>query len=72
MTVADLLLSQRRWGHARCRTFLAGVPMSETKTVGSMTQRQRHALHEMLSGQGGRTRSPEARRDERLAALVGA
>jgi hypothetical protein len=71
MTVADLLLSQRRWGHTRCRNFLAGVPMSETKTVGSMTQRQRHALSDMLSGQGGRAR-PQDRRDERLQSLVGA
>jgi hypothetical protein len=71
MTVADLLMSQRRWGHTRCRNFLAGVPMSETKTVGSMTQRQRHALSEMLSRQarGGR---PQARREERVATLVGA
>jgi hypothetical protein len=71
MTVADLLMSQRRWGHTRCRNFLAGVPMSETKTVGSMTQRQRHALSDMLERQAraGRTR---ARRDERVATLVGA
>ena len=70
MNVADLLMSQRRWGHTRCRNFLAGVPMSETKTVGSMTQRQRHALSEMLSRQPGRERS-QARRDERLTTLVG-
>jgi hypothetical protein len=48
MTVADLLMSQRRWGQSRCRKFLAQVPMSETKTVGSMTDRQRHTLAEML------------------------
>ena len=71
MSVADLLMSQRRWGHTRCRNFLAGVPMSETKTVGSMTQRQRHALSDMLGRQGGRSR-PQAQRDQRLAALVGA
>jgi hypothetical protein len=69
MSVADLLMSQRRWGHTRCRNFLAGVPMSETKTVGSMTQRQRHALSDMLGRQGSRGRS---QRDQRLAALVGA
>ena len=71
MSVADLLMSQRRWGHTRCRNFLAGVPMSETKTVGSMTQRQRHALSDMLERQAraGRAR---ARRDERVATLVGA
>ena len=63
MTVADLLMSQRRWGHTRCRKFLAGIPMSETKTVGSMTERQRRALSEMLGAQAcpsrERTRSVE-------------
>jgi hypothetical protein len=49
MTVADLLVSQRRWGVSRCRKFLAQVPMSETKTVGTMTDRQRRTLAAMLS-----------------------
>jgi hypothetical protein len=49
MTVSDLLTSQRRWGNTRCRKFLQCVPMSETKTIGSMTDRQRHALAEMLA-----------------------
>jgi hypothetical protein len=49
MSVADLLMSQRRWGESRCRKFLATVPMSETKTVGSMTERQRRTLAAMLS-----------------------
>ncbi len=44
MTVADLLMSQRRWGHTRCRKLLQGIPMSESKTVGSMTDRQRDAV----------------------------
>jgi hypothetical protein len=48
MSVADLLMSQRRWGQSRCRKFLAQVPMSETKTVGSMTDRQRRTLAAML------------------------
>jgi hypothetical protein len=48
MSVADLLTSQRRWGHTRCRKFLQCIPMSENKTVGSMTDRQRVALAEML------------------------
>jgi hypothetical protein len=64
-------MSQRRWGHTRCRNFLAGVPMSETKTVGSMTQRQRHALSDMLGGQGGRGRQ-RVGRDERITTLAGA
>ncbi len=48
MAVADLLMSQRRWGQSRCRKFLAQVPMSETKTVGSMTDRQRRTLAALL------------------------
>ena len=44
MAIADLLMSQHRWGRTRCRRFLAAVPMSETKTIGSMTDRQRRAL----------------------------
>jgi hypothetical protein len=70
MSVADVLMSQRRWGHTRCRNFLAGVPMSETKTVGSMTQRQRHALSEMLGGPRGRGR--HVGRSERITTLAGA
>jgi len=48
MTIADLLMSQRRWGVTRCRKLLSYVPMSETKTVGTMTDRQRNALAELL------------------------
>ena len=51
MTVADLLTSQRRWGHTRCRRFLQSIPLSETKTVGSMTERQRQAAAALLGVQ---------------------
>jgi len=50
MAIADLLLTQHRWGRTRCRRFLASIPMSETKTVGSMTDRQRRALSARLTG----------------------
>ena len=50
MSIADLLMSQHRWGRTRCRRFLASIPMSETKTVGSMTERQRRALGARLRG----------------------
>ena len=53
MAVSDLLMSQRRWGQTRCRKFLARLPMSEQKTVGSMTDRQRRALAVMLSSADG-------------------
>ncbi|HYB23238.1 MAG TPA: hypothetical protein VED41_05540 [Solirubrobacteraceae bacterium] len=49
MAVADLLMSQRRWGQTRCRKFLAQVPMSEKKTIGSMTERQRRTLAALLT-----------------------
>jgi hypothetical protein len=49
MAVGDLLVSQRRWGQTRCRKFLAQIPISEKKTVGSMTDRQRQTLAAMLT-----------------------
>ncbi|MDQ6810984.1 MAG: hypothetical protein M3Z95_03675 [Actinomycetota bacterium] len=49
MPLADLLMSQRRWGRTRCNRFLAELPMSENKTVGSMTDRQRRVLAATLS-----------------------
>jgi hypothetical protein len=49
MAVADLLMSQRRWGQTRCRKFLTQISMAEKKTVGSMTDRQRRTLAAMLT-----------------------
>ena len=63
MTVADLLMSQKRWGHTRCRKFLSGIPMSEAKTVGTMTDRQRHAVAHALTAMC-RADRPVARRLE--------
>jgi hypothetical protein len=51
MSISDLLMSQHRWGRTRCRRFLASITMSETKTVGSMTDRQRQALAGRLAGE---------------------
>ncbi|MDQ3630079.1 MAG: hypothetical protein M3417_02125 [Actinomycetota bacterium] len=67
MTVANLLMSQRRWGRTRCRKLLQGIPMSESKTIGTMTDRQRRAIATALErGQkpGRESASPPA---ERLA-----
>lgn len=50
MSVSDLLTSQRRWGSTRCRKLLQSVPISENKSVGSMTERQRQALAGLLEG----------------------
>ena len=49
MTISDLLMSQHRWGRTRCRRFLAAIPMSETKTIGTMTERQRRELAGLLT-----------------------
>ncbi len=48
MKVCDLLTSQHRWGLTRCRNLLAAIPIGETKTIGSMTERQRRALVALL------------------------
>jgi hypothetical protein len=48
MTVLELLMSQHRWGLTRCRKFLHCIPMSENKTIGTMTVRQRHAVADKL------------------------
>ena len=65
MTVSELLTSQRRWGHTRCRKFLQAVPMSEHKTIGSMTDRQRSALAGQLAPYPT-TSEPERSDPERL------
>lgn len=44
MSLGELLSSQRRWGSTRCRRFLGPVNVSETRTVGALTERQRLAL----------------------------
>ena len=51
MAISDLLMSQHRWGRTRCRRFLGSIPMNETKTIGSMTDRQRRALAARLGGE---------------------
>lgn len=64
MAIGDVLMSQRRWGSTRCRKFLATFRISETKTVGSLTQRQRVALAAQLDAhatldRGIRLETPE-------------
>ena len=48
MPVAQLLASQRGWGQARSRAFLAQVAVREDKSVGSLTERQRRAVASLL------------------------
>jgi hypothetical protein len=49
MPIAEVLSSQPQWGGVRCRGFLAGLHIAETKTIGSTTERQRRALAAALS-----------------------
>src|SRR5436309_14397637 len=44
MAVADLLISHRGWGETRCHKLLVQLPVSEKKTVGSMSDRKRRVL----------------------------
>ena len=53
MSIADLLMSQHRWGRSRCRRFLNSISMLETKTIGSMTERQRKELAGRLTDSYG-------------------
>ena len=48
MSVGEILRSQRRWGKARCAALLRQSPLSEGKTIGSMTARQRRAVADLL------------------------
>jgi len=70
MAVGDVLMSQRRWGSTRCRKFLAMFRISETKSVGSLTERQRIALAAQLDAHATIERSDARVGAER--ALVGA
>ena len=49
MPVAQLLASQRGWGEARSRAFLAQVAVREDKSIGSLTERQRRAVASQLT-----------------------
>jgi hypothetical protein len=41
MAISDLLISQRRWGRARCRRLLLSLGVPENKRIGTFTERQR-------------------------------
>ena len=44
MSISDLLMSQKRWGRARCRRLLLSIGIPENKEIGTLTERQRLAL----------------------------
>jgi hypothetical protein len=49
MTVGELLRSQRGWGPRRSALMLSSASVSERKTLGSLTERQRVMLAAMLT-----------------------
>src|SRR3954469_19412533 len=49
MSVSDLLMSQKRWGRARCRRLLVALGVPENKQIGTLTKRQRLALAAVLA-----------------------
>jgi hypothetical protein len=53
MAIADVLRSQRQWGDTRCRRFLMPMRLQESKTLGSLTERQRLAVAARLSALAG-------------------
>ena len=50
--LAALLASQRYWGEHRCRRLLRSVQISETKAVGTMTERERLTLAAAINRRG--------------------
>ena len=49
MEISDLLMSQKRWGRARCRRLLVSLSIPENKAIGTLTDRQRRALAGVMS-----------------------
>src|SRR5947209_13728531 len=49
MSLFDLLRCQRFWGGRRAHRFLIRIGISESKTIGSLTDRQRTAVAARLS-----------------------
>ncbi len=47
-TLRELLMSQRRWGSKRCRTFLERNQINEMKPLGALTERQKQLLARQL------------------------
>jgi hypothetical protein len=50
MALGELLMSQKGWGRVRSGRFLRSAGLTEIKTLGNLTQRQRHSLAVLLTG----------------------
>ena len=66
MSISDLLMSQKRWGRARCRRLLVSLGVPENKQIGTLTERQRFALAAVLTTGG--TQAASATGEERPVA----
>ena len=60
MDISDLLMSQKRWGRARCRRLLLSIGVPENKKIGTLTERQRVALAAVLRAKGTAPSGPRA------------
>jgi hypothetical protein len=49
MSISDVLMSQRRWGRARCRRLLLSLHLPENKRLGTLTERQKLALAAVIA-----------------------
>jgi hypothetical protein len=65
MPIAEVLGSQPQWGAVRSRGFLAGLHIVETKTIGSMTKRQRLATSAALNRDPTVSKTPHPMSSER-------
>jgi hypothetical protein len=61
MSISDVLMSQRRWGRARCRRLLLSVGLVENKALGTLTQRQRLELASVLVARSSAQTQPQPR-----------
>jgi S13-like protein len=50
MTIGELLRSQPGWGPTRCSRLLRSLDISEGRTLGALTERQRRQLVTQLRG----------------------
>ena len=50
MALGELLMSQKGWGNVRSKRFLRSAGLTEMKTLGNLTPRQRHSLAVLLTG----------------------
>src|SRR2546423_5953662 len=71
MSVSDLLMSQRRWGRARCRRLLVSLGIPENKQIGTFTERQRLALSAGLSAKNAGAAGPASEQPRSVAPAQG-